>query len=223
MTKRNLGKMSANFILAIIFLLEPASIIAENAVYTIVDEDVYDVPIKTQITQYFVVSGIPTKADLKSEIMKRFVEVSGRGGFKYYNPATNIYIYIYSSTRNARLEQNLWIGMLAKNFPDKAPQIYIDDGRLAALSQTPQKRFGKSESDRKRLYRNTMLLARKSSNDAIKEIPDTRDSTLIKKQWDLKRELEERYTSELAQENDLTKDQLDEIFLEGLEKGWPTI
>ena len=45
--------------------------------------------------------------------------------------------------------------------------------------------------------------------------------TQIMKQIGLQRELEEKYTANVARRNELTADQMQEIAVEGLKKGWP--
>jgi len=109
--------------------------LAENITYTLIDEEIYDQPIKTQIVQRLVVTGVPSKANLEAEILKRYRAALARRGFRYHNPATNIGIYVYGSEQHARTGQGLWVGMLWKVYSDKEPpQVSVYDARLAALS-----------------------------------------------------------------------------------------
>ncbi len=128
----------------VLFALGQTTALAARVTYTVVDEKIYDKPIKTQIEQHIVVSGVPTKAELEAEILKRYRAATARRGFRYYNPATNIYIYVYGTEQQARAGQGLWIGMLAKGFSDKGVGL-INEERLAALSQAPEERFGLSD------------------------------------------------------------------------------
>src|SRR5260221_10124780 len=80
--------------------------------YTIVKEEIHDIPIKTEILQHIVVEGVPTQGALKAEIMDRYRAALARRGFRYYNPATSIGIYIYASKEQALARPGLWIGML---------------------------------------------------------------------------------------------------------------
>ena len=124
-----------HIMVAALSLLAPGILHPGNVSYTIVDENIYDKPIKTQIEQHIVVSGIPTKAELKAEILKRYRAALARRGFRYYNPATNIYIYVYGTEQQARAGLGLWIGMIAKGFSDKGePSVLINEARLAGLS-----------------------------------------------------------------------------------------
>ena len=186
--------------------------------YTVVDEKIYDKPIKTQIVQHIVVSGVPTKAELETEILKRYRAARARRGFRYYNPATNIFIYIYGTEQQARAGQGLWIGMIAKGFSDKGePRVLINEERLAALSQAPEVRFGLSEQRRKQVFRETAAAEDRATRDARARVPDSQ----IMRQIDLDRELAEKYKAKVAQQYGLNNDQLLKITVEGVKKGWP--
>src|SRR5258706_16302212 len=106
--------------------------------YKIVLEEMQDIPIKTAIVQHIVVEGVPTQAALKAELMDRYRAALARRGFRYYNPATSIGIYIYASKEQALAGRGLWIGMIDKVPSDSSePQADINTDRLAALSQAP--------------------------------------------------------------------------------------
>ncbi len=205
------------YLILIIFLL-PTISHAGNVSYTIVDENIYDKPIKTQIEQHIVVSGVPTKAELQAEILKRYRTALSRRGFRYHNPATNIFIYVYGTEQQARAEQGLWIGMIAKGFSDKGePEVLINEARLAGLSKAPEERFGLSEQRRKQVFRDIAAAEDRATRDAMARVPDSQ----IMKQLDLERELREKYKAKVAQQYSLTSDQLRKIMFEGVKKGWP--
>ena len=198
--------------------LVQATALAAGATYTVVDEEIYDKPIKTQIVQHIVVSGVPTKAELEAEILKRYRAATARRGFRYYNPATNIYIYVYGTEQQALAGQGLWIGMIAKGFSDKGePRVRISENRLAALSQAPEERFGLSEQRRKQVFRESAAAEDRATRDAMARVPDSQ----IMKQIRLERELREMYKAKVAQKYGLTNDQLFNISVEGVKKGWP--
>lgn len=202
----------------VLFPLGQPTALAAGVTYTVVDDKIYDKPIKTQIEQHIVVSGVPTKAELKAEILKRYRAATARRGFRYYNPATNIYIYVYGTEQQARAGQGLWIGMIAKGFSDKGePRVLINEERLAALSQAPEKRFGLSEQRRKQVFREIAAAEDRATRGARARVPDSQ----IMKQIDLERELGKKYKAKVAQQYGLTNDQLLKITLEGVTKGWP--
>lgn len=185
--------------------------------YTVVDERIYDAPIKTQIQQHIAVSGVPSEAELRAEILKRYRSAKARRGFLYHNPATNIYIYIYGTKEQARAEGARWIGMLAKSYGDKGePRVVIDERRVAGLSQEPEDRFGLSEQKRMRVFREMGVDDHRAMRKARARFPDSQ----FLKQFDLSSKLEEEYREELAVKYSLTRDQLRDIMVEGVRMGW---
>ncbi len=187
--------------------------------YTIVKENIYDKPIKTQINQDIVVSGVPTKTELKAEILRRYRAAMARGGFRNHSPPTNIYIRVYGTDKQARAGQGLWIGMIAKSFGDEGePPVQIDYDRSAALSQRPEERFGLSEETRNQVFRSITAALHKATRDARSRIPDAQ----LMKQITVERQLREKYRDEIAARYGLTHDQLIEIIIEGAKKGWIT-
>ena len=201
----------------VLFPLGQTTALAAGVTYAVVDEKIYDKPIKTQIEQHIVVSGVPTKAELEAEILKRYRAATARRGFRHYNPATNIFIYVYGTEQQARAGQGLWIGMLAKGFSDKGV-VLINEERLAALSQVPEERFGLSEQRRKQVFHEIAAAEDRATRDARARVPDSQ----FMKQIDLERELGENYKAKVAQQYGLTNDQLLKITFEGVKKGWPT-
>ena len=215
-----LCKTVASHLAIAVLVLSPlgqTTALAAGVTYTVVDEKISDKPIKTQIEQHIVVSGVPTKAELEAEILKRYRAAAARRGFRYYNPATNIYIYVYGTVQQARAGQGLWIGMIAKGFSDKVePRVRINEQRLAALSQAPEERFGLSEQRREKVFREIAAAEDRATRDAMARVPDSQ----IMKQIDLESELVEKYKAKVAQQYGLTNDQLLKITVEGWEKGW---
>lgn len=123
---------------------------ASRITYSVVDENISDTPIKTQIEQHIVASNAPTKAEIEAEILQRYRSAMARRGFRHHNPATNVYIYVYGTKEQASAEQGLWIGMIAMESLDKGePRVIISEERLAALSQGSEARAGLSEQKRK--------------------------------------------------------------------------
>lgn len=186
--------------------------------YTVIDEKISDTPIKTQIEQHIVASGVPTKSALEAEILKRYRAAATRRGFRYHNPATNIYIYVYGTEEQARAGQGLWVGMVAKSFGEKIDEARVDisDERLAALSQAPVERFGLTERQRKQVFYEIAAAEHRAQFDARMRTPDVN----FMRQVGYQREFEEKYKTEVAQKHNLTKEQLSKISVEGIIKGW---
>ena len=214
-----IGLATALFLVFVVWILNPASPAspATRLTYVVVKEEVYDEPIKTQIVQHIVVFGVPTEAELKAEIFKRYRSAKARRGFRYHNPATNIYIYVYGTKEQARAQGIRWIGMIAMGPLDKVePRAVVDEGRLAGLSQKPEDRFGLSEQKRKRVFREMGADDRRAMRKARARFSDAQ----FLKQFDLSSKLEEEYREELAVKYNLTRDQLRDIVWEGVTMGW---
>ena len=191
--------------------------LAADVTYRIVEEKIADIPLKTQIEQHIVVSGVPTKAELEAEVLKRYRAAAARRGFRYHNPATNIYIYVYGTEEQARAGQGLWIGMIAKGFSDKGePSVIVSAERLTALSQAPEERFGLSEERRKQVFREIAAAEDRAMREAMARVPDSQ----INEQINLEREHEDKYKAMIAQQYGLTDEQLLKITVEGVKKGW---
>lgn len=186
--------------------------------YSVVDEKVSDTPLKTQIEQHIIASGTFTKAELEAEILRRYREAKSRSGFRHHRTPTNVYIYAYGTEDQARAGMGLWIGMIAWTTSDRRePRVQIDENRLASLSQPTEERFGLSEQERKKIFRELALVEDRAMNEAMSRIPDSQ----INRQVDLQRELERRYKAELARKYGITAEQLQKIMVEGATNGWP--
>jgi hypothetical protein len=189
-----------------------------DVVYTLFDESVSDAPIKTQIEQHIVAQGIPSREGLVNEIHRRYAEAKARRGFRYHNPASNIYIYVYGSEEQARARQGLWIGMVAKGPAEKGePQVQIGETRLAALSAQPEERFGLSAEERQRVFREIAAAEKRATQEAMERVPDSR----IMEQIELERDLAAEYKRALARKYTISEEELQGIGLEGVKKGWP--
>lgn len=191
---------------------------ASGITYSVVDEKISDTPIKTQIEQHVIASGVPTRAELEAEILQRYRSAKSRRGFRHHNPATSVYIYVYGTKEQASAGQGLWIGMVAMGPSDKGePRVSINEERLAALSRDPEERFGLSEQERKEVFRDVVAAEDRATREAAARVPDSE----IMKQIDVQRELMQEYKTDLAQTYSLTEDQLSQITVEGITKGWP--
>lgn len=184
----------------------------------LIDENVSDTPLKTQIEQHFVVTEIPSARALEAEILDRFAAAASRRGFDHHEMATNIYIYVYGSEEQARAGQGLWIGMISKGpATPGTPKVRIDPGRLEALSSPSEEKLGLTEEQRRSAFREIAAAESRATDEAIARVPNSQ----IMKQVEVERELAQRYKQEIAHEYGLSEDQLLEISVEGVTKGWP--
>jgi hypothetical protein len=194
-------------------------LLADAVTYAISSEKISDTPIKTQIEQHVVVTGIPERQGLEAEILKRYRTAMARRGFRYHNPATNIFIYVYGTKEQAQAGQGLWIGMLAKTpFEKTEPRVQISDERLAALNRPPEARLGLSEPQRRVVFREIIAAEDRGTREATARVPDSQ----VMRQTELERELQSKYKADVARRHKLTNNQLREIAIEGISKGWPS-
>ena len=190
---------------------------SDAGLFSLVEEKIEDIPIKTQIVQHVVAIDAPTKEQLEAEVLTRYNAAKNRNGFRYHRNPTNIYIYIYGSEEQARDGQGLWIAMLAKSYGETGePSVVINEERLATLTAEPEDRFGLSESDRKQLFAEIGRAQERATDEAMSRIPDIK----IMEQLELEQELAERYKAELAAKYGLTDEEVFQVMTEGVRKGW---
>ena len=79
-----------------------------------------------------------------------------------------------------------------------------------------KERFAFDESQRKEIYKNIRRAEARGCRDAERRYPND-----LQKQFTLASELQDRYKNELANKLGISRDQLDEIGLEGIQKNWP--
>lgn len=102
--------------------------------------------------------------------------------------------------------------------PDRGePQVQISEMRLAALSSQPEERFGLSEEVRRRVFRGIAAAEERATQEAMERVPDS----LIMEQIELERELGAEYKRGLARKYNISEEELQEIGVEGVKKGWP--
>lgn len=184
--------------------------------YTILNEDIYDAPIKTQVELNILVSGEISEASLKTLLDQLYSSTRARKGFKYHDSPTSIYVYAYTSKERAESGMGQWIAMLQKAHAETKPTININERQLAQFGAEPEERFGLSEEKRKEIWKELILIEDRAMEEAEKRYPE---------QWEKEIEMQRRLIDEnenkLAEKYELTPEQLEEISSEGLEKDWP--
>ncbi len=183
--------------------------------YTILDEDVYDAPVKTQVTLSVLVSGEISEAGLKNLLNQLYSSTKARKGFKYHDSPTSIYIYAYTSKERAESGMAQWIAMLQKAHAETKSTTNINERQLGQLGAEPEERFGLSEEKRKEIWKELILIEDRAMKEAEKQYP---------KEWEKEIEMQRRLIDEnenkLAEKYELTPEQLEKISSEGLEKDW---
>ncbi len=183
--------------------------------FKIVDENVSDTPMKTQVEQHIVVSGQITDGNLHALLRQRHTEISNRRGFQHHNSPTNIYVYLYETEDKAKAGQGLWLAMSQMSYGETEPKLTVRTDQIARLGQKPQEKFGLTEAERQEAFMELARLEKKATDEAIERYPSD-----INKQIDLEGELQEKYKDELAARYSLTRDQLQSIMVEGVTNQW---
>ena len=196
-----------------------ATVEQEKAVipkHTILNEELYDVPIKTQVTLNVLVSGEITEPGLRALLNQLYSSIKARKGFKYHDSPTNIYIYAFTSKERAESGMGQWIAMLQKSPGDAKATISINERQITQLGAKPEERFGLSEEKRKGIWKELVLVEDRAMEEALEQYPEE-----FEKQVEMERRLIDDYKNKLAEKYELTREQLQEISVEGVEKDWP--
>ena len=199
--------------------------------YSILSEEVYDAPVKTQIVLNLLVEGEISETGLITLLTQQYSSLLTRTGFQYHDFPTNIYIYAYTSEERAESGMGQWIAMLQKDYDDVNPTINVNERQIAQLDAQPEDKFGLSEAERQQIWYEIIEAEDRAFQESMQEFPDPdpldpnySESLVleqVEKQMELQRTLDEIYKNELAEKYGLTLEQLDEIVVEGLTKDWP--
>lgn len=92
-----------------------------DLVYNIYDEQIYDAPIKTSITQHITVEGKYDESAIRKVLVDNFEKAKKRRGFNYHNPATHYQIIAYPKN------DSRWVGLLNKILDQKMEVLTNND------------------------------------------------------------------------------------------------
>lgn len=198
--------------------------------YTVLNDDVSDTPIKTQVTLDILVSGEITKDGLRTLLTDLYTKAQQRSGFKYHGSPTHIVIFAYTSREQAESGMGLWIAKLLRIGEKANPEIQIDEKLIALLGAKAEEKFGLSEEKRQAVWREIFLAEDRASDEAERRFPlpdpgrrgysESYALEQLKKQATLSNTLEKEYKDEVAKKYGLTQEQLDQIAVEGVTKKW---
>src|SRR4029078_12730259 len=109
---------------------------------------------------------------------------------------------------------------------EEQPRTSFDDRQIDQLGKSREEKFGLSEDQRKAIFRDGVLAEDRANREAEQTYPEPNSPTpevnmaAFEKRDNLANKLIEKYRNQLARKNHLTKNQIDEIMNEGLEKSW---
>lgn len=192
--------------------------------YIIHKEDVYDTPVKTQITLELLIQDQEIDEQKIRDLLKHlYNKTIKRSGFKHHKYPTNIYIYAYTSEDKAESGMGQWVGMISKSYNDMSPKIDISETQLNSLTEVVEDKWGLTHNQRQDIWNKIIHTEDKAQMEAdIKHPLDkpgiTRDD--MSKNVDLMRKLQEKYKNEIAKEYRVDMAIIDSIGLEGLVRGW---
>jgi len=199
--------------------------------YSILNEDINDTPLKTQITLNILVSGEISKTNLTNLLNELYSKTQDRTGFKYHNRPTHIGIYAYTSKEYAQAGLGQWIAMLLKIGENVKPEITINERQISQLGAKPEAKFGLSEDKRRQIWDELIKAERRADSETEQRypLPDPLEPNYsasyagkqVEKQGKLRSFLREKYESEIAKKYGLTSKQLNKIVEEAIAKDWP--
>jgi hypothetical protein len=101
-------------------------------IYAVIEEDIYDIPIKTQVERNIVVTGEISHEQMDELLMAQYDEVIASTGYEYREHPDAIYIYFYTPGNSG----TDWIGRIEKHAASNSPGIYnrIPEGETIRTS-----------------------------------------------------------------------------------------
>ena len=139
--------------------------------FKLLDEDVYDAPVKTQVELNILVSGEITQEGLESLLYQEYQKIKARKGFKYHTFPTAVYIYAFTTRQHFESGMGQWIAMLSESHNDTKPAIRIKKDLIAKLGAKPEVRFGLSKEQREQIWRELVKAEDKATKEADAKYP----------------------------------------------------
>lgn len=140
--------------------------------YRILNKEVYDVPIKTQIMLEVLASENVTKEGVRVLLKDLCRQCLSERGFKYHGGRpTHVFIYVYPTKEHQASGTGLWLGMLSKAGANDEPRVDINEDFIEKLDDPPVMKFGYSEVERKSVFRLLVDVERKADEEAEGEYP----------------------------------------------------
>jgi len=191
------------------------------------NEETHDTPLNTYVHMEIVVSGNVTREGLDALLRRLFRQIRERKDFKYHDKP-GVQIGAYTSVGQAESGAGLWIALLNANYADTYPEVSFSENQLDLLGHMPETRLGFTEQQRMTIFYESVKAEDRSWKEAMQRYPDLGPSSSSEefrrqslKQVDEHYRLLEIYEQRLADKYSLTREQLDEIGGEGVNKSWP--
>lgn len=201
---------------------EPKDLLEHEILY----EDVSDTPVKTMLEMHILVPGELTEEGLRELLDDLYQRARKRSGFRYRSRISQIFIYAFSSREQQQNSTALWVAMLSWNEGNE-PHLSVRETQIEAANAEPQVIFGLTEEQRREVYAESRSRSWQASEDANDRYPVDagmdREAALerMDQQNEYCRQQREACEAEQMAEWGLTEEQLEAIFIEGAESGWP--
>ena len=179
--------------------------------YEVLNEETRVVPLEAQIKVSILVDKMINESSLKQILSKLFKTYRSKRGYQYHDRLTSIYIYAYHDRESNPAGM---IGRLSWVSPG-SPQIDIYDYRLRAIKEPEKNKFGLSESERRKVFRERD----ECELQAIKEA-DKYDPTFGNAHTNYYEKLMQQCYNNLNKKYRITEEQAFSISNEGIMKGW---
>ena len=192
--------------------------------YSVYDEEIYDAPIKTQVTTHIVIEEEElTEEMIRNLLTSLYQQTMKRTGFESHPNPTSAYIYAYTSTEKAKSGMGQWVGIISKSHADTKPSISISETQMNAMNETEETKWGLTYELRQEIWNELIKSEDRAQKEAEKKYPlDKPGLTLddMKKTGTLSNELNEKYDKEIATKYGVKIEILDSVSLEGVVNGW---
>jgi len=181
----------------------------------VVDEKTQNVGMKINFERHILISGTVSYELVENLLHKQYNEMKDISVSRNYTVPVHTYAYVYDSIDKAQAGSGLWIGMLEGDIENDNPNISIKLDKIKLLSTPSEQKFGYSEKERMKIFRESVATESRAMDDALKQYQND-----IKKLSGLANELQEKYKNQVAKKYKISPDDLFEIESEGIEKQW---
>jgi hypothetical protein len=192
--------------------------------HSIHNEDIYQVPIKTQVTLSVTINTKEiTEQGVKDLLTFLYEKTKKRTGFKHHKNPTNIFIYAFTTKEKAESGMGQWIGMISQNQGETNPKIKISEVQFNSLNEVDEEKWGLSQYQRLEVWNKLIHLEDKARIETDAKYPLDKvgiTETDFDKNADLNEKIKKKYKTELAKEYGIDYSIVDSVGVEGIKKGW---
>jgi len=189
---------------------------------TMFDEEVNEMGvIKAQILQRIFFGNIDSsisKDEIELYLNKRLRQLDERKGFKKFNNASHVFIYLHESKSHAVEGGGNWIAMISKIGEEDNIEFTLNEEKLEYVKNPNDSIINNLSAEvRKEIYRAIAYIQDKALNEANSKFPEGND---WEKNYDFNTKLLKKYYKKLYKHYSITEEIKTEIMIEGLTKGW---